>query len=122
MQEQLNVLFHSEYALAIILIIFILILSLLFFVIRYKKSLKLKDEVLKDKDEKIKSLRQYAYEMEQKKVKREHEIEKEILELNHTIKALETQQKEGLKNQVVVMIDEYAKKRDAQIARLSKIL
>lgn len=122
MKEQLNSLLNSEYASTIVLMILLLILLLLFFVIHYKKTLKAKDTLLKERDEKIKSLRQYSYEMEQKKVKREHEVEKEILELNHTIKALETRQKEGLKNQVVVMIDEYAKKRDAQIDRLSKIV
>ena len=122
MKEQLNSLLNSEYASTVVLMILLLILLLLFFVIHYKKSLKAKDALLKERDEKIKSLRQYSYEMEQKKVKHEHEVEKEILELNHTIKALETRQKEGLKNQVVVMIDEYAKKRDAQIDRLSKIV
>ena len=122
MKEQLNSLLSSEYSTTIVLMILMLILLLLFLVIRYKKILKSKESLLEEKEEKIKSLRQYAYEMERKKVEREHEVEKEILELNHTIKSLETQQKEGLKNQVVVMIDEYAKKRDAQISRLAKVL
>ncbi len=122
MKEQLNALLNSEYATTIVLMTLLLILLLFFLTIRYKKILKLKESLLKEKEEKIKSLRQYTYEMERKKVEREHEVEKEILELNHTIKALETQQKEGLKNQVVVMIDEYAKKRDVQLARLAKVL
>ena len=122
MKEQLNSLLNGEYGSTVVLMILLLILLLLFFVMHYKKNLKSQESLLIEKDEKIKSLRQYAYEMEQKRVKREHEVEKEILELNNSIKALETRQKEGLKNQVVVMIDEYAKKRDAQIDRLSKIL
>ncbi len=122
MKEQLNTLFNSEYLTAIVLVTLILILLLLFMTIYYKKSLKSKERLLVEKEEKIKSLRQYAYEMERKKVEREHEVEKEILELQHTIKTLETQQKEGLKNQVAVMIDEYAKKREAQLERLSQML
>ena len=122
MKEQLNSLLNSEYATTIVLMTLMLILLLLFLTIRYKNILKSTENLLEEKEEKIKSLRQYAYEMERKHVEREHEVEKEILELKHTIKTLETRQKEGLKNQVVVMIDEYAKKRDAQLARLAKVL
>lgn len=122
MQEELTLLLNSEYGSIIVVLTLLFIFLLIFLVIRYRKIIKSKDTVIEERDEKIKSLRQYAYEMERKRVEREHEVEKEILELNHTIKALETQQKEGLKNQVVVMIDEYAKKREAQLARLSKML
>ncbi len=122
MHEELTLLLNSEYGSVIVVLILLFIFLLIFLVIRYRKIIKSKDSIIKERDEKIKSLRQYVYEMERKRVEREHEVEKEILELNHTIKALETQQKEGLKNQVVVMIDEYAKKREAQLARLSKML
>ena len=122
MKEQLNALLNSEYATTIVLMTLILIVLLFSLAIYYKKNLKSKEHLMEEKEEKNKSLRQYAYELERKKVEREHEVEKEILGLNHIIKELETRQKEGLKNQVVVMIDEYAKKRDAQLARLAKVL
>ncbi len=122
MQEELSLLLNSEYGSVAVVLILLFIFLLIFLVIRYRQIIKSKDSIIEERDEKIRSLRQYTYEMERKKVEREHEVEKEILELNHTIKSLETQQKEGLKNQVVVMIDEYAKKRDAQISRLAKVL
>ncbi len=111
MQEILNSLLNENYFTALVLFIFILILLLVFLVFHYKKILKTQNDLLKEKDEKIKSLRKYSYEMELQKVEREHEIEKEILNLNHNIKELKQKEKEGLKNQVVTMLEKYEKKR-----------
>jgi len=117
MQEKLYILLHNDYTSAIILLVIILIALLLFLTLRYKKMLKSQTAILDEKEEKIKSLRQYSYEMELKRVDREHEIEKEILILNHSIKELETKQKEGLKSHVVMMIESYEKKRAQQLDR-----
>jgi len=117
MQEKLHTLLNNDYTSAIILLVIMLIALLLFLTLRYKKMLKNQTELLDEKDEKIKSLRQYSYEMELKRVDREHEIEKEILMLNHSIKELETKQKEGLKSHVVMMIESYEKKRAQQLDR-----
>jgi len=115
--EKLAILLNNEYASAILLAIVILIASLLFLTFYYRKKLKEQQSQLDEKDEKIKSLRQYSYEMELKRVDREHEVEKEILSLNHTIKELETKEKEGLKSHVVTMIESYEKKRTQQLKR-----
>ena len=117
MQDKLNTLLNNDYTSATILLIVMLIIFLLYFTFHYKKLLKTQIKSLQDKDEKIKSLRKYSYEMELKRVDREHEIEKEILTLNHTIKEFETKQKEGLKSHVVMMIESYEKKRAQQLER-----
>ena len=117
MKEKLFILLNNDYTSAILLSILIFIGLLLYLTIRYRKMLKKQEAVLVEKDEKIKSLRQYSYEMELKRVDREHEIEKEILSLNHIIKELETKEKEGLKSHVVTMIEAYEKKRTQQLAR-----
>jgi hypothetical protein len=90
---------------------------LLYLTIRYKKIVKLQTIQLNEKDEKIKSLRQYSYEVELKRVEREHDVEKEIMTLNHTIKTLETSEKEGLKSHVVTMIEQYEKTSAQQLER-----
>jgi len=117
MQEKLYTLLNEDYTSAAILLIIMIMGLLLYLTIRYKKMLKKQANVLSEKEEKIKSLRQYSYEMELKRVDREHEVEKEILTLHHTIKELETKQKEGLKSQVVSMIEGYEKKRTQQLER-----
>ena len=117
MKEKLSILLNNDYTSAILLSILIFIGLLLYLTIRYRKMLKKQEALLVEKDEKIKSLRQYSYEMELKRVDREHEIEKEILSLNHSIKELETKEKEGLKSHVVTMIEAYEKKRTQQLAR-----
>ena len=115
MQEKLYTVLNKDYTSAVFLLIIMSIGLLLYLFIRTKRNLKQQVKLLGEKEEKIKSLRQYSYEMELKRVEREHSIEKEILELNHTIKALETAQKEGLKSQVVTMIEAYEKKRAQQL-------
>jgi len=117
MQERLSTLLTEDYASAIILLIIITIGLLFYLTIHYKKTIKKRDDLLTEKDDKIKSLRQYSYEMELKRVDREHEVEKEILKLHQTIKELETKQKEGLKSQVINMIESYEKKRAQQLDR-----
>lgn len=117
MQETLTTLLQKEYASAVLLAIILFVFLLLFLVIYTRRALKKQSTFLNEQEEKIKSLRQYSYEAELKRVEREHEIEKELLALNHTIKELETGQKEGLKNQIVRKIEEYEKKRMQQLQR-----
>ncbi len=117
MQEKLSILLNEDYISAIVLFITMLIIFLLYLTISYKKTLKKQSTQLLEKDEKIKSLRQYSYEMEVKKVDREHEVEKEMMNLNHEIKALETSKKEGLKSHIVMMIEAFEKKRTQQLER-----
>ena len=94
-------------------------LSLIYLIVKYKKSIKNLNILLDEKEEKIKSLRQYAYENELKKVEREHEKEKEILVLQHSIKELELKAKEGLKSQIVAKLEESEKRRERQLKRVN---
>lgn len=119
MQEKFYALLSEDHTSTIILLIIILIGVLLYLIRGYKKSLKSKELLLIEKDEKIKSLRQYSYEMELKRVEREHEVEKEFLRLKHLIKELEKKEKEGLKSQVVTKLEEYQKRRAQQLKRVN---
>ncbi|CAA6798754.1 MAG: Unknown protein [uncultured Sulfurovum sp.] len=114
MQEKFTTLLN-DYTSVIILFTLMLLSLLLYLTLHYKKMSKKQSTVLDEKDAKIKSLRQYSYEMELKRVDREHEIEKEILNLNHVLKEFETKQKEGVKSHVVNMIEAHEKKRTQQL-------
>ncbi len=119
MQEKFYALLSEDHTSTIILLIIIFIGVLLYLIRGYKKSLKSKELLLIEKEEKIKSLRQYSYEMELKRVEREHEVEKEFLRLNHLIKELEKKEKEGLKSQVATKLEEYQKRRAQQLKRVN---
>ncbi len=119
MQEKFYALLSEDHTSTIILLIIIFIGVLLYLIRGYKKTLKSKELLLIEKEEKIKSLRQYSYEMELKRVEREHEVEKEFLRLKHLIKELEKKEKEGLKSQVVTKLEEYQKRRAQQLKRVN---
>lgn len=110
---------NESYFLVPLLLLLGTLFLLLFLVSKHKKSLKKLSEELSEKDEKIKMLRQYAYENELKRKDREHEIEKTILGLEHTIKALEKKEKEGLKSQVVLKIEAAQQRRERQLKRVN---
>ncbi len=118
MEDKLYSLADESYFIAIALLLFISLL-LTFFMQKYKKALKVSETQINEKDEKIKTLRQYAYEAELKKIDREHEVEKRILELEHTIQSLETKAKEGLKSQVVLKIETAQNRRERQLKRVN---
>jgi len=82
-----------------------------------KKKVVLLEEQLEEKEEKINWLRQRAIVSEQKQVEKEHENEKEILRLQHTIDALEAKAKEGTKNQVVAKIESQQATRERLLER-----
>ena len=67
--------------------------------------------LLEEKGKKIKVLKENHSNHEKKILKKELEVEKEILVLNHTIENLQRQMQEGTKNQVVLKIEELEKKR-----------
>lgn len=102
-------------ALAIILVI----LLLTYLMLKYKKALKTLKAQIIEKDEKIKTLRQYAYEHELKRKDREHEVEKTVLALEHTIEGLKTKEKEGLKSQVVLKIEAAQNRRERELKRVN---
>ena len=83
-----------------------------------KGQLNEKRKLLGEKEEKIAWLRKVMAQNEHAKTKLEHENEKKILELQHTIEMLERKAKEGTKNQVVAKIEEQQRKRARMLERV----
>ncbi len=82
-----------------------------------KGQLNEKRELLGEKEEKIAWLRKVMAQNEHAKTKLEHETEKRIMELTHTIETLERKAKEGTKNQVVAKIEAQQQKREKALSR-----
>jgi len=99
------------------LIIVVLILSIFIIIQRYTKIIREKDDIIVKHEEKIKWFRQVTAENEHKKITQEHQSEKEILELKHTIENLEQKVKEGEKNQIVSKIEMYQERRSKLFER-----
>jgi len=95
------------------------ILALLFAALwlHTNKRLKETEKTLEEKEEKVLWFRQLTAQHEQAKTKQDHETEKQILHLNHTIETLERKLKEGTKNQVVAKIEAQQHKRDNALSR-----
>ncbi len=74
-------------------------------------------KVIKQKEEKIKWLRQISAENDHRHSKRANEDEKKIIELTHRVSMLESRLKEGTKNQVVAKIEAMQTKRDRVLKR-----
>ena len=119
MNNNLAILLDESYFIAIVLLILLILLFLTYLTLKYSNELKKLQITNIEKDEKVKTLRQYAYEAELKKVDREHEVEKSTLILEHTIQSLEIKAKEGLKSQVVLKIEVAQKKRERQLKRVN---
>lgn len=102
------------YLVSLALLVLIPYLILLFLVVKYKKAFEKSEASLKEKEEKIKYLRQTHAEYEYKKTEDDHSHEKEIIALNHTIEQLELKLSEGTKNQVVAKIEALQNQRDKQ--------
>jgi len=98
-------------------IIFVLILSIFIIIQRYAKIIRQKKDIIAEHEEKIKWFRQITGENEHKKMTQEHQSEKEILELKHTIENLEQKVKEGEKNQIVSKIEMYQERRSKLFER-----
>ncbi|SFV90421.1 hypothetical protein MNB_SV-4-1315 [hydrothermal vent metagenome] len=82
-----------------------------------RSKLKETTAALEEKEEKVTWFRQVMAQNEQAKTKHEHEMEKRVLELTHTIETLEKKLKEGTKNQVVAKIEAQQQKRENALAR-----
>jgi len=90
---------------------------LLFLAFKYKNAFQKATLLLKEKEEKIKYLRQTHAEYEYNKTQDDHKHEKERIALNHTIEQLELKLSEGTKNQVVSKIEALQNQRDKQRKR-----
>ncbi len=82
-----------------------------------RSKLKETEASLKEKEEKVKWFRQVMAQNEHDRTKHEHEMEKKVLELTHTIEMLEKKVNEGTKNQVVAKIEAQQGKRARALAR-----
>jgi len=82
-----------------------------------RSKLKETAAALEEKEEKVTWFRQVMAQNEHAKTKHEHEMEKRVLELTHTIETLEKKLKEGTKNQVVAKIEAQQRKRENALAR-----
>ncbi len=95
----------------------LIILFLTYLVILYKNRIKRQNALLEEKDEKIKWFREVSAKNEYNRTKKEHELEKQIVELNHTVEMLEKKAKEGTKNQVVAKLEAQQNKRARLLER-----
>lgn len=82
-----------------------------------RSKLKETAAALAEKEEKVTWFRQITAQNEQAKIKHEHEMEKKVLELTHTVETLERKVKEGTKNQVVAKIEAQQRKRENALSR-----
>ena len=97
----------SSIYLIMLFLLLALIVTYAFFVHKCDKKQKL----LKEKDANIATFEKQERKNETASLKKDKEIEKEILTLQHTIADLERNIQEGTKNQVVAKIEALQKKR-----------
>lgn len=109
--EEAIMLKYSSYISSSLLFIVILIAFLLYWTFHYKKSAKNLRAELAVRNEGLKTMQRRIQNSEVLSIKKEHELEKKILEFTQTISNLEKKLKEGLKSQVVSKIEEYQMKR-----------
>jgi len=105
------------YVLPVGMLVIVLLVGLIYLLVQSKKEIKSQKKYLKGKDEKIKWLREIAAENEHRYTAKDHETQKQIMALEHTIELLETQAKEGTKNQVVSKIEALQTKREKALNR-----
>ena len=106
------------------IIAFSVVLSLIFFTLfywlfRYKKSLKVKNEMFEEQKKILNQLQELLKEKKLEMLARGHEVEKNILELNYKIKTLEAKEKQGLKSEVVSKIEALQSLREKRLERLN---
>ena len=109
---------YGSYISASALFLVLLISFLLYWTFRYKKEVKNLKEELNVRNEALKTMQGRVQKTEVSSMQNIHELEKQILEQNQTIKSLENNLKEGLKSQVITKIEEYQVKRAKQMDRL----
>jgi len=116
--EEAMMIEYGSYISASFLFIFLLIAFLLYWTVHYKKSVKKLKLELAQKEEDLSVLNKDMQESKLERVGDEHKFEKQIVELNQDIKALEDGLKKGLKSQVVTKIEEYQSKRTKHLDRV----
>jgi len=99
-----------------VLFFFLLVVVTVIFVLIKKRSKNA--QLLEEKEEKIKWLRQISAQNDHQHQLKEQELEKEIVKLTHTIENLELKLKEGTKNQVIAKIEELQNKRQTAQSRI----
>jgi F0F1-type ATP synthase membrane subunit b/b' len=109
---------YGSYISASALFIVLLLTFLLYWTFHYKKLVKKLELELTQREETLSTLNSTIQNSELERIKDEHKFEKQIVELNQDIKALEDDLKKGLKSQVVSKIDEYESKRRKQLNRV----
>jgi len=98
------------YILPLTVMAILLILGLIYFLFKFRKIIKLKDE-------KIQSLRYTSAQNEKRQESKAQEANKKIIELTHSINRLETNASEGTKNQVVTKIEAQQNRRARELKR-----
>jgi biopolymer transport protein ExbB/TolQ len=101
-----------------VLFFFLLVVIVIIFILIKKRSKTA--QLLEEKDEKIKWLRQISAQNDHRHAQKEQEMEKEIMKLTHTIENLELKLKEGTKNQVIAKIEELQSKRQTAQSRIEE--
>ena len=101
------------------LVILFVILVLVYGFLKQRTTLKHKNALILEQEEKIKFLRQTHAEYEYQQTQKNHADEKIFLEFQHTVTTLEEKINDGTKNQVVAKLEEYKNKRDQQLKRVN---
>ena len=109
---------YGSYISASFLFIILAIAFLLYWTLHYKKLVKKLKFELDRREEDLNTIIKDMQESKLERVQDEHKFEKQILELNQDIKALEDGLKKGLKSQVVTKIEEYQSKRTKHLDRI----
>jgi ABC-type transport system involved in cytochrome bd biosynthesis fused ATPase/permease subunit len=82
-----------------------------------KQKRKSDTAILEEKEEKITWLRRIGAENEHRRTTKIQELEKQIVEQNHTIDKLEQKLREGTKNQVVAKLEALQRKREQALSQ-----
>jgi ABC-type transport system involved in cytochrome bd biosynthesis fused ATPase/permease subunit len=91
---------------------------ILFFMwVSCKQKRKSDTAILEEKEEKITWLRRIGAENEHRRTTKIQELEKQIVEQNHTIDKLEQKLREGTKNQVVAKLEALQRKREQALSQ-----
>ncbi len=101
---------YSVYLMGLGIVSVLLVVAWVYLFLKYKKAMK-------EKDEKIESLHQLNTKNQTHYENKIQEEKSKILELTHTIERLETQAREGTKNQVISKIEAQQKKRARELRR-----
>ncbi len=107
------------YIVSIGLVTLFVMLVLIVSFLRQRKTVKYKNELIIEHEEKIKFLRQINAENEYKQTQKEYANEKTFLEFQHTVTTLKEKINDGTKNQVVAKLEAWKNKREQQLKRVN---